>query len=459
MFGSKKYDTIVGTATAVGEGGIAIIRLSGQSSVGILTRFFHSSGAGFQKFDSHRFYFGKFLRPDGSVVDEIMAVAMLAPASYTREDVCEIHCHGNRFIVQEIIDCLTDAGARLAFPGEFTYRAFINGRIDLSQAEAVIDVIQAKSLAAEHIAIKQLTGKLSKTIHRYRDLVFELLVLVEAYIDFPDDEIEAVHFDKLKNQTISIIDEISELIKNFDSGRMIKDGISVLILGRPNVGKSSLLNSLLGESRAIVTHIPGTTRDVIEEQIVLNGLPIRLIDTAGIRDTKDPIEAEGVNRAQKKIQAADIVLFVIDGSLPLVEDDFVALDLIREKKTIVVINKNDLGNVPIDQQFLEIPHCYISAKNESGIEELKHTLFQSLNICTDLEVREDILVSDRRHREALMHCKGKMANFLVGLDNHLFPDLLAIDLREALQALGQITGETTPDDILNNIFGRFCVGK
>jgi len=459
MLGFQRDDTIVGPATAIGEGGIAIIRISGPLTLSLLTKFFRPVQSGSFEFQSHYLYFGKFIREDLTTVDEIMAVFMRQPKTYTREDVGEIHCHGNRFIIQEIIDCLLDSGARLALPGEFTFRAFQNGRIDLSQAEAVADVIQAKSLAAEKIAIGQLSGKLSKIIHGYRDKIFELVVLVEAYIDFPDDEIDPPHFHKLKSDAQQLLDEMGQLLQQFDSGRILRDGISILIIGRPNVGKSSLLNSFLGESRAIVTHIPGTTRDTIEEQIIIGGVPVRIVDTAGIRQTNDPVEAEGVFRAQKKIAAADIVLLVVDGSVSLTDEDVLAFDLCKSNKTILVINKNDKAMVGLDHEILKLPHCYISAKNDDGIDDLKNLILDSLDIDSDLDTRENVVLSDRRHREAIRQCQLSLVKFLENLSLGGFPELLAMELREGLSALGVITGESTPDDILNNIFGRFCVGK
>ena len=447
--------TIVATATATGEGGIAIVRLSGPLSFSSLLRFFTPTTP-FDKPCSHRLYHGYLRSPDGRLVDEVMAVYMPGPKSYTGEDVVEIHCHGGRLIVSKILDLFLDDGLVLAKPGEFTLRAFRNGRIDLSQAEAVIDVIRSRSDAASQIALRQLEGVLSKQVYFFRDQLIEVLALVEAHVDFPDEDIDPPAIFAIHKTVSDIIQKISLLLQTFDQGRVLREGATVLILGRPNVGKSSLLNALLGEARAIVTEIPGTTRDTIEENLVLDGIPIRLIDTAGVRDVDDVVEMEGVRRAREKCKTADIVLLVVDGSQPITSDDDLALDACLEKKPLLVVNKSDCGFTPLPEKFTKLDSISLSAKTHDGFDLLHNLLLKQFS--ANGEVSESITVSDRRHREALLQSREALDRFLLSVDN-LSPEFLALELRDALSALGEITGETTPDEVLDRIFSKFCIGK
>jgi tRNA modification GTPase len=448
--------TIVAPATAVGEGGIGIIRLSGASAESTLQRFFRSSKK-LDKFDSHYLYHGHIYNVDQQFVDEVMAVVMRSPHSYTGEDVVEVHCHGGPLIIRQILDLFIDAGLRLAQPGEFTLRAFVNGRLDLTQAEAVIDVIQSRSDAASQLAVRQMDGALSKVLYGFRDNLVEHLSLLEAHIDFPEEDIAPPAIARLKQDVDGIRTEVDKLLAGFDTGRVLREGLNVLILGRPNVGKSSLLNALLGESRAIVTDIPGTTRDTVEESLEIGGVPLRLIDTAGVHDTGDPVEAEGVRRAGEKCGTADLVLLVIDGSQPLQDDDLLALQMIQQQKRLLVVNKSDQGVVSLPEPFSGLRSVAVSAKNGDGLETLKSSITDLFSVGG--EVSESTLVSDRRHRQALLQANDALDRFSSSVDAGEEPELLAIDLREALQALGEITGETTPDEILDQIFSRFCIGK
>lgn len=355
-------DTIIACATPPGEGGIGILRLSGENAVDWLQLFFKPV-ARVALLESHRLYLGSFVDNAGVLIDEVMSVVMRAPRSYTREDVVEVHCHGGMVVMRRILDQFVDAGARLARPGEFTLRAFLNGRLDLSRAEAVIDLIRARSDSAGRIAAAQLDGSVSRTIHEFQMQIADLLALIEAHVDFPEEDIEFADQQQLLRDAGAVQGKIDHILNNFDSGRILREGLSVLILGRPNVGKSSLLNVLLGEARAIVTDVPGTTRDTIEENLVLSGVPLRLVDTAGVRDTLDPVEAEGVARAKRKIESADLVLLVIDGSCPVTAEDLLALEACRSAKVLLVRNKADLPESSLDQRFSLFPVVTISTRS------------------------------------------------------------------------------------------------
>lgn len=451
-------ETIVAIATAPGEGGIGIVRLSGGRAEDLLRNYFQPA-AGIDRLTSHQLYYGHFRHPDGEMIDEVMAVIMRAPRSYTREDVVEVHCHGGLIVLRRIVDLFVEGGARLARPGEFTLRAFLNGRIDLARAEAVIDVIRSRSEAACRVALGQMEGRLSRRIYHFRDTISDLLAEVEAGIDFPEEELEVADQQRLVGSADAIEGEISSLLDSFDSGRILRDGLSILIFGKPNVGKSSLMNALLGEARTIVSDIPGTTRDTVEESLVLRGLPLRLIDTAGVRQSVDPIEAEGVQRAQAKVSGADLVLLVVDGSRELDADDHQALAACGIDRTLLVINKQDLGLCPLATEFAALPAVSISARDGLGIDSLVDGVSDFFTANCGGEGQETALLSDRRHREALLLARNALQRFHVSLEEGHPTEFGALELREALDALGEITGETAPEDILEKIFTRFCIGK
>ncbi len=448
-------DTIIAPATPPGEGGVSILRLSGSHAEACLEQVFTPASARFP-LNSHHLVLGTVCASDGRVVDEVMAVLMRAPRSYTGEDVVEIHCHGNPLVVRQLIDICLQHRVRMAEPGEFTLRAFLNGRLDLSQAEGVIDLIQANSERAGRVACAQMEGDLSQRIHALRTPLLQQRSLIEAYIDFPEEDIPQDPA-RMVQPVREVLAEIEMLCASFDQGRIIREGLGVLILGRPNVGKSSLLNALIGESRAIVTDIPGTTRDLLEETIRLEGLAIRLIDSAGIRDSVDPVEQEGVRRARSKIALADVVLLVIDGSCPLTDEDRALLATCADTPVVVVRNKSDLGLQPLDSAWSAYPSVAVSIQAGDGMQELTRRL---LDACAAPERggHESFLVCDRRHYEALKLCARALQRFVDGWGG-LTLDLLALELREALDQLGVITGETTPDEVLDAIFSRFCIGK
>ncbi len=451
-------DTIVAIATAPGEGGIGIVRVSGASAERLLNQYFDSAGCDPQ-LTSHRLYYGHFRHSDGELIDEVMAVIMRAPRSYTREDVVEVHCHGVSVVLRRIVDLLVDAGARLARPGEFTLRAFLNGRIDLTRAEAVIDVIRSRSEAACRVALGQMEGRLSREIFRFRDGISDLLAEVEAGIDFPEEELPLADRQRLIETSSLLEGQMAALLDSFESGRILRDGLSILIFGKPNVGKSSLMNSLLGEARTIVSDIPGTTRDTVEESLLLRGMPLRLIDTAGVRQTHDPVEVQGVQRAQAKVAGVDLVLLVVDGSQTLDEDDCKALQSCDPERTLLVLNKEDLGSCQLPAEFTSLPALSISARSASGIDLLLDGIVNFFSRSTGSEGRETSLLSDRRHRESLLLARNALERFRLSLDADHPSEFGALELSEALHALGEITGETAPEDILEKIFTRFCIGK
>jgi tRNA modification GTPase len=450
-------ETIVAPATPPGEGGIGILRISGSAAEAALLYFFYTHRP-VVRLQSHRLYYGQIRDLQGRPIDEVLAVLMRAPHSYTREDVAEIHCHGGSQVTRTILKLLLDYGLRLAHPGEFTLRAFLNGRLDLVRAEAVIDLIRARSEGARSIAVGQLQGRLSSLIHHFREQLADLLSLVEAHIDFPEDDIETPLQRDLFVSAEHLGREMDALLATFDTGRLLRDGLAVLILGRPNVGKSSLLNRLLGEARAIVSEVPGTTRDTIEESLVLGGVPLRLIDTAGVRDSNNPVEIEGIRRAKAKVAGSDLVLLVVDGSRPLHADDFVSLAACESRPTLLVINQADRCLLPLPEPFSSLPAVSISAATGEGMEALQQTIISRFQGGAG-DPGETVLLSDQRHYQALRKARGAMEACLDEMHAGSSPEFLAMELRIALAALGEITGETASEDILERIFSRFCIGK
>ena len=451
-------DTIAAISTPVGEGGIGIVRISGPASLPIALNIFKGKANGGLK--SHRFSYGAVVQPaTGDVIDETMLVYMKAPNSYTREDVVEIQCHGGTLVVSRILSLVLSEGARLAEPGEFTKRAFLNGRIDLVQAEAVMDVIASRTDASLALAQHQREGMLSRRIGVVKDGILYALAYVEALIDFPEDDIDvAVERDVLGRVTPALA-ELDALIEGFDEGRVIRDGVSVVIAGKPNVGKSSLLNTLLKEKRAIVTAVPGTTRDLIEEVVNINGLPVKLLDTAGIRHSEDEIEQEGVRLSLDRIPKADLVLFVVDGSREFAAEDETILAAIGSKTFIVVSNKSDL---PVAAQLpasVTAPLVSISTVTGAGVPELRDAITTAFTHGHAIDGREFVAVSKARHRDSLLKARQSLQSFVGNLQAGVNMELLPVDLRDALDAVGEVTGETTADDVLDRIFSSFCIGK
>lgn len=458
---SSELDTIAAISTPLGEGGIGIIRISGPEAIQIARKLFLSpKGTDLSTVKSHTIHYGYIVDPKtGERIDEVLITVMRAPNTYTREDVVEINCHGGYVILKRILSIVVQEGARIAEPGEFTKRAFLRGRIDLSQAESVIDLIRAKTEEAQRIALEQLSGKLSEKINSLRDSLMRVCAHVEAYIDFPEEEIDGLTDREIKSEIKKLIHEIDKLVEGYEEGKIYREGVKAAIVGKPNVGKSSLLNALLKKDRAIVTEIPGTTRDIIEECINIKGIPMKIIDTAGIRQSHDLVEAEGIKRTLKAVDEAELVLLVLDMSREIDKLDIEIIEKVVNKRFIVVLNKRDIKSesfrLPeklIDKRIIEI-----SALKGDGIEELKDLIFNS--VISGKHTGEEIIVTKLRHKIALENTKKALQNALESFTKGEPLEISAMFLREGLSYLGQIVGVVTTDEILNLIFSEFCIGK
>jgi tRNA modification GTPase len=455
-------DTIAAISTPVGQGGIGIVRISGSRSLEIADRIFRPQKAGPPSAArTGSLMYGHVIDPsDNTGVDEVLMSVMRSPHSYTREDVVEINCHGGAISVKRILETVLAEGARLADPGEFTKRAFLNGRINLAQAEAVFDVITAKTEEGMKLALEQLQGGLSEKLNNIMEGLIDIGASAEAYIDFPEDDIETKTSLQIRERLAEIRKEIDGLSATFQEARFFRDGLAVAIVGRPNVGKSSLLNILLKKDRAIVTELPGTTRDLIEDYLNINGLPIRIMDTAGIRNSGELVEKEGIRRSLEAIDKADFIIALVDGSTPLEEDDLKLMELIRGKSAVIVINKSDLPAKislgSISEKGRE--YLYVSALTGEGIEELKSAIFHS-NLRDWAEEREGVVVTNIRHRTALDKASSALGSALGLLLENRPLELFSIELRDALDSLGEIKGTVTTEDILDRIFSSFCIGK
>ncbi len=456
-----REDTIAAVATPAGEGGIGIVRVSGPEAERIAHEIFFRPAGRNGGLRSHTLHHGTIRDPrNGTILDEVLLALMRKPRSYTGEDIVEVHCHGGPFLVRQVLELVLSRGARHAEPGEFTKRAFLNGRLDLVQAEGVLDLIRARTDKAVSVAVGQVRGELSKWVGELREELMDILVQVEAAIDFPEEEIELLRRDELTNKAEALRTKISGLIASYEWGRLFREGARVCIAGRPNVGKSSLLNALLGEERVIVTPVPGTTRDVIEETINLGGFPVVLWDTAGIRESSDPVEKIGVSLALKHLKEAQASLAVLDGSLPATPEDQSVLAAVREKRGLVVINKKDLLQ-QLDVQWVKeqapdkeiIP---VSAKEGEGLQELKQALRSLLLDCSE---EPSIVITNVRHKAALERAEDNLLKATTALRMKLPPEFIAVDLQETKESLEEIVGAITHEDILERIFSNFCIGK
>ena len=460
-------DTIAAVSTPPGEGGIGIVRLSGKEAISIVDRIFVSPAGKLPSgVRSHSVIYGFIKDPDTSEkIDEVIVTVMRAPRTYTREDVVEINCHGGMLPLRRILGSVISQGSRPAEPGEFTRRAFLNGRVDLSQSEAVIDVIKARTEQAERMAIQQLEGRLSAEITALRDCVTESCALVETYIDFPEEEVELPDSASFISSMQDILDRLSALSRSFEEGRLFREGAAMAIVGKPNVGKSSLLNTLLKKDRAIVTDLPGTTRDIIEEGLNIDGIPVRIMDTAGIREAHDLVEAEGIRRSLAAIEGADIILAVYDASRVLDRADRQIIEKVNNKKTISVINKWDISNGDFDAEDngLNIyPTVKISALRGEGIDVLKDTIVAALlsnKAMPGQDSAADILITNVRHKQLVDGAFASLWQARGTFEKGEPLEVTALFLREALNSLGEIIGVVTTDDILNKIFAEFCIGK
>ncbi len=472
-----KEDTIAATATAPGEGGIGIIRISGPEAFSILEKVFipmrkkMSTACAADKSDlpaaecieNRRMTYGHIVDPQSSkVIDEVMAVRMQAPHTYTAENVAEIQCHGSMVSLRNTLALVLRNGARLAEPGEFTKRAFLNGRLDLSQAEAVIDLIKAKTDTGFDSAMAQLSGDLSLKIREIRSVLLTLLGDITVNIEYPDEDIEEMTYDKLTKSLSQIGDMIDILLSTAQTGKIIKEGLRVSIIGKPNVGKSSLMNALLRENRAIVTEIPGTTRDIIEETLNVRGIPICLTDTAGIRDTEDKIERIGIEKSRESLSAADLIILVLDGSTPLSMEDYEITEAVQGKPVIVLINKEDLG-VRIDSTKIRgmLPQAQIvttAVAQGEGLKELED-IIEDFVYGGTVKHANSLLITNVRHRDLLEKSKSSIDDALSAAHMGEPLDIVEIDAKEAYELLGQIIGESVAGDIIDNVFSRFCLGK
>lgn len=457
-------DTIAAVATPPGMGGIGIIRISGPDALPVLRQVFVPRKP-HPTFTSHTLYYGTVLDRDHQVLDEALAVYMRAPHTYTREDVVELHCHGSSLVLQAILRTLFAIGCRPADPGEFTKRAFLAGRIDLTRAEAVLDLLQAQTDTGARLAIHQLQGGLFDRLEAIRQQLIDFLALLEVAIDFPEDDVEIFNTGEAASRLeTAVIAPLERLIELSEQGKIVREGVRVVIAGRPNVGKSSLLNVLLQEERALVTPLPGTTRDTIEERIDVRGIPVCLVDTAGIRRHEDPVEALGIERARQKVAEADLVLFVVDAQAGMGPRDRELYDSIREKRYLVVLNKCDLVDEAacsaLATTFSEAVIVPISVKNHQGLDTLQEALFDALVSGSRVSLHEPMACApNTRHRAVLLRTVEACRRFGQAMAAGAPVDLLAVEVQSALDALGDITGLTTPDEVLDTVFSRFCIGK
>lgn len=455
------FDTIAAIATPPGEGGIGIIRISGSESIRICNEIFKPFYDKNQDLPNRMLVYGNIV--DGEdVIDEVLVACMRGPHSYTTEDVVEINCHGGFISVRKILELILKKGARLAEPGEFTKRAFLNGRIDLSQAESIIDIIHAKTDINHSLAQSQLEGSLSNKIRDLRSKITEVLAQVEVAIDYPEEDIEFITYKELEEKTEKIYEEVDKLYSTADTGKILRDGLSTAILGKPNVGKSSLLNSILGESRAIVTDVAGTTRDVIEEYVNVNGIFLKIVDTAGIRETDDIVEKIGVEKSKTYLKSSDLTLVVLDTSRPLDNEDISILEGINKEKTIVILNKMDLEqkmDVSTVCNYVDKKNIVkISALKNDGVEKL-YDRIEELVFDGEIKNTSDVMITNSRHKDAVYRALNCIGDAKSALADHLPYDFVEVDLKDAWESLGYINGDTIKEDLLDTIFSNFCIGK
>lgn len=457
-----KSDTIAAIATAMTPSGIGIIRISGDDSIELIDKIYKSKSGKklLSQCYSHTVHYG-FIYDGDEKIDEVMVLIMRAPNTYTREDTIEIDCHGGVFVMKRILETVIKYGARPAEPGEFTKRAFLNGRIDLSQAESVIDVINSKNEFALKNSLSQLNGAVLDSIKQIREVLLHEIAFIESALDDP----EHISLESYPQKLLLIVDNqiksIDKLLKSSDNGRILKEGINTVIVGKPNAGKSSLLNILVGADRAIVTDIAGTTRDVLEEQINLDGITLNLVDTAGIRDTDDIVEKIGVDRAKQYADSADLIIYVIDSSTELDDNDFSIIDILKDKNAIVLLNKSDLSTITTEdivKKYMDKPVIYISAKDRTGIDELESKISEMF-LHGQVSFNDEVYITNIRHKNSLTEALNSLKLVVESINNDMPEDFYSIDLMNAYEELGLIIGEAVEDDLMQEIFSKFCMGK
>lgn len=455
-------DTITAISTPIGEGAIAIVRLSGPKALTITNKIF--KGTDLQNVDSHTINYGHIIDPETEeMAEEVLIAVMKAPKTYTREDIVEINCHGGMVAVNRVLELVLNQGARLAEPGEFTKRAFLNGRIDLSQAEAVMDLIRAKTDQAMNIALNQMDGRLSRLITQLRQQLLETVAHVEVNIDYPEyDDVEEMSHEMMRSKTKEVHSEIEKLLSVAGQGKILREGIKTGIIGRPNVGKSSLMNALVQENKAIVTEIPGTTRDIIEEYVNVRGVPLQLVDTAGIRETEDIVEQIGVERSRKVLAESDLILFVLNNHEPLTEDDLKLFEAIKELQYIVIINKSDLEQKldinKVKQLAENNPIVFMSLIEDKGIEDLEEQITKTF-FAGEIDMGDLTYVSNVRHIQLLKKAKQALEDAMESLEIGMPLDIVQIDVTRTWEFLGEIIGDTASEALIDQLFSQFCLGK
>jgi len=461
MVNDMKTDTIAAIATAMSNSGIGIIRLSGEEAVSIVDKIFvMKNQKKLADMPTHTIHYGH-IKDGDEIIDEVMVLLMKGPKSYTREDTVEIDCHGGVYVVKRVLETVLKNGARPAEPGEFTKRAFLNGRIDLSQAESVIDIIHSKNEFALKSSLSQLSGVVSNKIKDIRAMILHEIAFIETALDDPEHISIDGYGEKLAVIVNDAIGKVQILLKNSDNGKLLKEGISTVIVGKPNAGKSSLLNTLVGEERAIVTDIAGTTRDVLEEQINLNGIILNVIDTAGIRETDDVVEKIGVNKAKKYLEQADLVIYVVDTSTTLDENDFEIMEMLKDRQAIILLNKSDLTPLTTAEEIskhVDKKMIQISAKEQSGIDEFEDTI-KEMFFTGEVSFNDEVYITNIRHKNSLQETLSSLQLVLRSIEDEMPEDFYSIDLMNAYEELGTIIGEAVEDDLVNEIFSKFCTGK
>lgn len=450
----RPKETVAAVATPPGEGGVAIIRISGENAVAVADAVFSGE---VKSYKSHTAHYGRIVDKNGHIVDEVLLLPMLGKRSFTGEDTVEIHCHGGALITRCVLEVVLKAGARQALPGEFAFKAFMNGKIDLAQAEAIQELIAAKNERAMDAAEGQLQGELSKEVAKFQLALTEAAAILEAWVDFPEEGLEFTSEEQLIAELLEVQGKMQKLVDSYHDGRIIHDGIALCFVGRPNVGKSSLMNALLDKERAIVSSIPGTTRDIIEDALRINALNFRLIDTAGIRDSEEVIEQEGIRRTKQAMEEADLIILVLDATEGLQEQDKKLMEEGAREKMVAVWNKIDLPHSPLPD--LPLPYyCSVSAKERLGLEEL-HASVDQVIWQKAPPSREELLITNVRHKEALANATDACGRVTDGLRQGLSPEFLSADLRLSLTELGKIIGTNISEDIISAIFSKFCIGK